>query len=626
MNKKNTLTPYIEAILAAKMYDLPIDMREQMEKEAHIMSSLGVSTEDDHKQFMYIVLHVKKIAKDILGEALNQESLAELSNKVYENRNKYPIDTIFNFYKAVDNGLKSIGMFKKKAYPTGQSGSNMVYPRDVGKWINTMKELYSMVHNGVEFKVGLNHLTKEWDVMAKIDFENWLSFYQEGAHEKYKIANEYYFDDDGAPRIPISHLRSKLPTAPPGMPNMEQYLAKKEIEEEDKQAAADAEAERREEVDKKIKSLDSRFRSALKLLSNEDVLDALDGKIDMPLSDFMEQIQALQRHILLRPLKNKKSSLLEDLIIQRGNQLEAIGFPKTATLIRSFALAPSPTPVDELKPSGNLLKELEGEEPPGDALPEDTLPGNAPPEDAPPENVIPPLVDESFEEEEGREWVGSFKKLLNPSDSFKTDDSETDDSETDDLAFITVAQDMPLEPPEPRPDEDVAIEVEDEPQKQIHDYSPGMDSLENVTIEGVINRLERVANILKNREIPRELAWIDLELDRLNLASYFPGLAEAHKSSLESNQYMSTRIDEIVSRLRGSVATIEPIELVEEDDQVNDTIKSIRNNLENQEKKEKKEKAAPTPLGKMPAPMPAPMVQELSKPIDIQKAPPRPIR
>jgi hypothetical protein len=74
-------------------------------------------------------------------------------------------------------------------------------------------------------------------------------------------------------------------------------------------------------------------------------------------------------------------------------------------------------------------------------------------------------------------------------------------------------------------------------------------AFENITVKDVAKRLQALSTVFKNREIARQLSIIDLMLDKLGIAGLFPQLAEATKSALESNQYSSIRIEEVLSKL-----------------------------------------------------------------------------
>lgn len=48
-----------------------------------------------------------------------------------------------------------------------------------------------------------------------------------------------------------------------------------------------------------------------------------------------------------------------------------------------------------------------------------------------------------------------------------------------------------------------------------------------------------------------------MALDSKGLASFFPSLAEAQNKALEANNYISTRVDDILAKLRGALASQE---------------------------------------------------------------------
>lgn len=75
----------------------------------------------------------------------------------------------------------------------------------------------------------------------------------------------------------------------------------------------------------------------------------------------------------------------------------------------------------------------------------------------------------------------------------------------------------------------------------------------DIKVSDIVKRLQGLARLFKNREIARQLSIIDLMLDKLGIAGLFPQLAEATRSALESNQYSSVRIEEILSKLMSVV-------------------------------------------------------------------------
>jgi hypothetical protein len=259
-----------------------------------------------------------------------------------------------------------------------------------------------------------------------------------------------------------------------------------------------------------------------------------------------------------------------------------------------------------------------------------------------PELSSAPMVDSKSD---GDKAMDEFIGKLNMEYPDEADKGKVDDSYADDKITV-VAQEMmrepgpavpsklkspvkPVMPPPPPP-----TEIEEGPKPHIKvEEEPELDNLDNfdldnVRVADIVKRLEMVSNVIKNREIPRQLAIVDLMLDKLGIAAYFPTLAEATRSSLESNQYMATRVEDILGKLRGSLEHKEEVNLAPEKDESRDhTIDAVKRNLQNEDAKQKelkeqrqalrdKEVAAPT------APIKKETPKELAGPVNVEKAPP----
>jgi hypothetical protein len=181
-----------------------------------------------------------------------------------------------------------------------------------------------------------------------------------------------------------------------------------------------------------------------------------------------------------------------------------------------------------------------------------------------------------------------------------------------------------LPPIEPTLEEPAAIEVVDEP-KTVSDVST---ELKNVTMESLIRRFESIADILRKRELPREYAIADLEMSELGLGSFFPTHAEAHRSALESNSYQLTRVEDILSRLRGAMTVSDPIELSttpEEVEEAGETLEQVRENLAKTEEAEKirqEKRKADRQAKEMEEIEQQQATQELQAPVEVEQAPP----
>ena len=146
-------------------------------------------------------------------------------------------------------------------------------------------------------------------------------------------------------------------------------------------------------------------------------------------------------------------------------------------------------------------------------------------------------------------------------------------------------------------------------------------ALKNIKLPDVIAKLEELVQFYRNRQISRELLIVDLMLEALNISAFFPSMAEAAKSSLDSNQYVLTRLEDVLAKLRGAAAA--------EDGSMESIKDKLEVQMDNQDrKKEDKAKSdmVPTPEGVPPEGVPAP-AEELAAPAKIEPTPqPAPIR
>jgi hypothetical protein len=135
----------------------------------------------------------------------------------------------------------------------------------------------------------------------------------------------------------------------------------------------------------------------------------------------------------------------------------------------------------------------------------------------------------------------------------KPDKKKEEESEADDLVvseeeydLYKKAQEVPG-PVEPLPDPAI------KPTQQDGDEAIEA-ALKHVTVRDIILKLEGLTQLYKNRPLARELTIVDLMMDAVGISSYFPNLAEATKSALDSNQYVLTRIEDVLAKLRGAEA------------------------------------------------------------------------
>lgn len=410
--------------------------------------------------------------------------------------------------------------FKKNSYPTGLSGSLEVSQYNLNKWKDISNNIYYLVSLGNNYYDAFNHATKDLNDLEKTDFRHWLKFYQENTHMKYKMAQNFEsFPMSNGNIIPGNMYQSKTPD-----------LSKEEI------------------IKKKINSIISRLQSAERIATHPDIRESLSKSLQIPLGKWLEELHSIKRHIQTAKISNAKT--VDDLIVKHAYKIYSDGYPIASDYFKKIAQA-----VEPIQP-GSAAGPL-----PGIPLPTNPNAATLP---------APEIGNDSVELEESP--LDKLIKNLNFSDDNDINDvmgPEGDDE--DPLAEIVVTAQEAIGQPVVKapPASNVAPKRVAPAEESIAKPGGGMQfadtvlhkktddlieaALGQVSVKDIIHRLESLVNLFRTREIPRQLAIVDLMMDHLNLSSFFPTLAEASSKTLESNQYALTRIEEILSKLKGSI-------------------------------------------------------------------------
>jgi len=497
----------------------------------------------------------------------------------------------------------------KTAYPQGYS-VDYIESYDINKWVKTLETMYLYANQGYDISKTREQLTQNWDSMEKNDFNHWVKYYQGNNQNSYKTAQFL-------PGMVDSNYLAVAPgvIAPNKPPVLNELKPNIKLPEED---------DPQFKINKKIKSIISRLMSAEKLATDPDVQRELSKRLDVGIHKWLEELQRVKRLVQVAPIKHASSTILEDLIIKEANILAHKGFPKTAKELIKIAQDPVPPP-PPLEPGMDALP------PPPGVTPLPPGPGGPPAEPAkdPLAEVSESLFGRGFGDEnsiddenldddfdiEVAEFDPDFNDIV--------DMLEGTDPISENMVVMAQALD-PLAAPAPElalapspelspapaagtvPAKPVSvpkaeIEIVDEPQESadtlVHKKTDDLleNALSGITITDVIERLDTLVNLFRTREIPRQLAIIDLMMDQLNLSSFFPGLAEASSKSLESNQYALTRIEEVLSKLKGSIKNPKEQELDLLGKEISTSpsavdLEGVRSSLEDQENKEKARK------------------------------------
>ena len=494
-------------------------------------------------------------------------------------------------FNKLDQDLSNL----KRAYPNYSDGMMVPGQHNVEKWIQTLKDIYFKESSGMPWKQAFDSSTQGWGDIELQDFNNWVSFYQQRNHLKYKKAQMSWYTppsdegdvDDNFIGQPRQHAGYYLPVK-------------------------------------------SEFDS------------------------LMESIYSLKKKISSLRKKTSGDLFYQDLIIREANVLASRGLYKAASFLyvtadektQSVPNAPSTPPGTDVKPppaSPEPISEAEATPspttsapppaPPGPVStapsgqldqPKDEVAGMPPPQPTASDAVGTPNVTSTPGEnsneamEEIAQSLGAgFGNAADDGFVYDEDDNDLviydDDNDAEDYLISQAQAAAPVTPVAPADPETTtiatptkvepaenAVELEDAPAEitvtePVENASTFDNKFENalgqVTIQDVVTKINELSKIFKTREIPRQLALVDMMLDTLGLISFFPSLSEATNKALESNNYILTRIEDIATQLSGAIKT-KDIALMPEEKAAPEHIQQIKSNLEEQEKldKERKEK------------------------------------
>lgn len=590
---------------------LPDDIKKDLESEYLTMSSVGVENNEDQNKFLLILNHIPEIAKSIFDIIINNKMALAVAAEVFKNKEKMPIDTLLGLIEAIDLALNKMlpsEIKPKIAYP--QPNSMLELPKyDMTRWVSATHKIYSIVAKGHSEQEAKEIVLGSWDKREKMDYNQWLKFYKEKTPEKYpKLAS---FDSElTLAGVPANSLKAVLP-APSGFGYNKSYPGVPQNLPHSTNDVSDV----RDKIETQRRKIISRLNSAEKMLSS------IDGQMFAgPDQEFMlKLLQDLKRRIQTANKRTVNSSLFEDHIIRTANQLRFEGKRQAAGFFYKIAqLPPLGAPAGGLGGPGGLLDGSSG-----------GVPGEA--------SETLSKGDKKETEEILREFFDNLKRGVNDKDDTPEEREALEKAEE---SVEVPAPEVPA-PEAPQASEvgegDVSIEaLPDEPvfedgkeaadvwdmvmkiaqvpspptqapspsappqPQQFQEQSSNVTgnntedvidaALNNITVQDVIKKLETLVTIYNQRDISRQLAVLDIMMDRLGLASFFPALGEAMGKALEANQYIGNRLEEVLGKLKGSLDMPQTTQWIETPRQENPATAGIRSKLEHDQNQEDQRK------------------------------------
>lgn len=498
---------------------------------------------------------------------------------------------------------------EKLAYPNYEQFVEIPGQHNTDKWLQAVKQVYYDIKKGEDRNIALRQATSGWKHMEIFDFLNWLRYYESGNQLKYKKAQNWYGDADVGYLLPIKPDKQPAKDDAPEIKGMSK--------------------KKREEIENQRKKIIGRLDSAEKLIRSLEGQELAEEQFE----SLLKVLHELKQKVYLVNKKSTSSKIYEDMIIREANILTSKGLTKAAGLFL-YALDKAEKQAEPpLEPPPQEEKKEEGTEPAMTAEPplaptDETVPtgsgtvGGLPMPEGSPGNP---------DSGNNNPAISQFLKGLETGTVSDSEDLEVDDADDDLVVEAQVEGPLPDAPPEPPPpkptgpkqtdEEPLEIIEEDVPVDPNKDLDKMVESVfSNLTITEVVSKFEDIAKFYKTREMARQLALADMMLDSLGLAPFFPSLSEATNKALEANNYILTRIEEIIARLRGTLKT-KDIDMTGETTQ-SPEMENITKKLEEQDRKEKERKEKRQEAEALEAEKEIPEV-EVTEDLEVPKAPPK---
>lgn len=319
------------------------DLWKLVEQDIGKISKHKINNNIERNLYFYLEHFIDDICEEFRCKEYNKDDLIEKAfNQL---RGKEKID-LFDIKNAIYQMIKKS---VKKAYPVtkGIHYENIIPEYDISKWVKALSEIYFQIKNGKSRNEVIKEITEEWAPMEKLNFEEWMKYYEHKDHEKYGIEK----NAQGV-LIPSFNSPNQTPKGEiirgPGRPR--QVVKTLEQEKE---------------------ALVSRLDSAVKILRKfvsvwpPEVWQRLSGM----LGDLQREIVSL-----------KTTATMKDCIIKTANKFNNVGFQEGARELYKVAEGDLANKIERAL-SGKEPKDLGGDVPPAGDL--GLSPEGMPPMDAP---------------------------------------------------------------------------------------------------------------------------------------------------------------------------------------------------------------------------------------------------
>ncbi len=526
-------------------------------KKAELASSVGIDNENDLRKFH----HISQLVPIFVRRATfnhNDKIISLVSSYVFEHADYN--DNVDSVRDKVLEALSSLDNIIKIAYPQDVSIFDPIPTFNTQRWIKALNDI-NMKRRlfGISKESAIIAETKGWTEMEINKFKDWVNFYEQGGHLVYKTAQT--FTTDSGISVPFNNSNNNVVKMAP-IPGLMEQNKEDDFEAEMIQRKLEQKKIDQAEAFKKIRSsVIGRISSAKKLLSSEIGRNFVGEEYEKLLTSLLQ----LEKDILV--LKNDK--MLLDVVARAEASLIAQGHSDVAFMLVKIAqdnpFGDAPPPPDGQPP------EEDGKSVKQDLI--DTLnetSANPSKNEHPDNEALRAEVEKERAEKEAEEDKKKEPPAEPATPPASPAASPAPPPEAEATPQATAAYNWANYRTAELKNFEIVCETIENISKSTRQIfklaqmrTPGAGSVAtkyfeedaldkafaNIKLSDVIRRMQALSKVFKNREIARQLSIIDLMLDKLGIAGLFPQLAEATKSALESNQYSSIRIEEVLSKL-----------------------------------------------------------------------------
>lgn len=278
-----------------------------LRNDANILFEIKANNEKERNLYFYLETFINDLCEEFNCTKIDKQEV--IKNTFEKLRSKDKID-LTDIRKAVYEGINKS---RKIAYPNtkGTQNENAVPQYDVNKWISTLSEIYSAVYAGQDKNSTIEKALKEWSPMEKVNFENWVRYYEHNDHEKYEITKSAagtIVPSFSRPPIQLKNIQEDFEKKGPGRPK------KVKSPEQDKM------------------DLINRLNSAIKIL---------DGFSTIWPRDVWRRLSEMLFDLKSEILPLKTTATMVDCIMRTANKLERVGFSEGAQELIKIAQPPT---------------------------------------------------------------------------------------------------------------------------------------------------------------------------------------------------------------------------------------------------------------------------------------------